>query len=84
MAMRVGQLKNAPMFLESRTWEGTRQAFLKLDGLLKQVLPRFGDKPGGNDKSHDLTFGALRRSGTGNFTGALLTSHAQNPRSHFP
>lgn len=82
--MRVGQLKNAPMFLESRTWEGTRQAFLKLDGLLKQVLPRFGDKPGGNDKSHDLTFGALRRSGTGNFTGALLTSHAQNPRSHFP
>ena len=35
MALRAGQLSHAPMFLESRTWEGNRQAFLKLNGLLK-------------------------------------------------
>ncbi len=35
MALRAGQLNDAPMFLESRTWEGNRQAFLKLNGLLK-------------------------------------------------
>ena len=35
MALRAGQLNHAPMFLESRTWEGNRQAFLKLNGLLK-------------------------------------------------
>ena len=35
MALRAGQLNHVPMFLESRTWEGNRQAFLKLTGLLK-------------------------------------------------
>jgi hypothetical protein len=30
MALRAGQLKKAPMFLESRTWDGNVQAYGKL------------------------------------------------------
>ena len=32
MAQRAGQLKKAPMFLESRTWEGNVEAYTKLTG----------------------------------------------------
>ena len=35
MAARSGQLKVAPMFLESRTWQGNMEAYTKLMDILK-------------------------------------------------
>ena len=34
LALRAGQVKKAPMFLEARTWEGCKHSFLELTRLL--------------------------------------------------
>ena len=37
LALRAGQVKKAPMFLEARTWEGCKRSFLKLNELLTEA-----------------------------------------------